>query len=317
MELTRANLDRLREDWKVTTFEAFDAAPKPFWDRLAQYETSKNAINVYEQLVALPKMRRFRDQIVLQNLQSFQHRIANDEWESSVQVRQADVERDDIGRYTNMFKMLGMAARRAPDVTLAQVMTSGFSTLDYTGANFFAADKPHIPGVVDAGTFTNLMTEKPSVGSWEKARQLSANILDINGDPLSLGASMTVVCSTKWEPTWKRILNAELIMQVAGSNTAGAAVTNIYKGSADLVVFPYLNTSARENNWFVLDTTFPIRAFIYQEEVKTRFYAQDNPNTHEDAFKKHVFNYQAYARGEVGFGAPQLAIGSTGADAAL
>ncbi len=317
MELTRSNLDRLREDWKVTTFEAFDSAPKPYWDRLAQYESSKSAINVYAQLVALPKMRRFRDQIVLQNLQDFQHRIANDEWESSVQVKQADVERDDIGRYSNMFKMLGMAARRSPDVALAKIMVDAFTVNDYTATPFFSANKPHLPGVIDSGTFTNLMTEKPSVGSWEKARLLSANILDINGDPLSLGATMTVVCSTKWEPTWKRILEAEMIMQIAGANTAGAAVTNIYKGSADLVVFPYLNTSAREDKWFVLDTTFPIRSFIYQEEVKTRFYAQDNPNTHEDAFKKHVFNYQAYARGEVGFGTPQLAIGSTGADAAL
>jgi len=142
-----------------------------------------------------------------------------------------------------------------------------------------------------------------------------ANITDINGEPMGLGGSKLVVCSEKYASTFKRVLNAELIAQVVGDG--GVSVSNIYKGDAELVVFPYLNTAAREDKWFVLDTSYPLRAFINQVETQPRFYAHDDPNMHKDAFDQHIFKYQVYQRGELGFGLPQLAIGSTGADAAL
>jgi phage major head subunit gpT-like protein len=311
-----AALARLREDWKVRTFKAFHEGAMSVSDRICQKETSSNAVNVYDLLVQLPVMKRFGGQVQKQNMARAQHRIENAEFETTIAVKQADVERDNIGQYNNKFDMLGISGRRRPDRYLAELMIAAFSTVDYTGTNFFAANKPHIPGVIDAGTFTNLMTEKPSAASWEKAKQLIGNILDANGEPMGLGGNLTVVCSQKWESTFKRILNAELIMQVGGANQA-AAVTNIYKGDAELIKFPYLNTAAREDKWFVLDTSFPLRAFIDQEETKPRFYVQDNPNTHKDAFDQHVFLYQLYVRGEMGFGLPQLAVGSTGADAAL
>ncbi|NBW11980.1 MAG: hypothetical protein EBR82_28510 [Caulobacteraceae bacterium] len=317
MDLTRANLNRLREDWRVIALDAFTTGAAPVASRICQQETSNNAINVYNLLVALPMMRRFRDRVKGQNLAMAQHRIANDEHEATIEVPQADVERDQIGQYSNMFSMLGIAARRRPDRDLAQLLIDAFTVTDYTGTAFFANSKPHLPGVVDVGTFDNLMTEKPSAGSWEAAKTLMASIMDLNGEPMGLGQQKTVICSQKWESTFRRILNAELIMQVAGTNTAAAAVTNIYQGDAELIVLPYLNTSARQDKWFVLDTSWPLRAFINQTEVDMRFYAQDDPNTHKDAFDRHLFRYQVYARGEVGFGLPQLAVGSTGADAAL
>lgn len=316
MDITSAAArQRLREDWKAVTMKAFHEGAAAVSDRICQRETSRNAVNVYDLLVQLPVMKKFGGQVAKQNLVRAQHRIENAEFEATISVRQADIERDQIGTYKNKFEMLGLAARRRPDRFLAALMVAGFSTVDYTGLNFFAANKPHIPELVDAGTFTNLMTEKPSAGSWEKAKQLLGNITDANGEPMGLGGQKLVVCSTKWESTFRRILNAELIMQV--DDGAGAAVSNIYKGDAELLVFPYLNTAAREDKWFVLDVGYPLRAFIDQRETEPRFYAQDDPNTHKDAFSEHVFNYQVYARGEVGFGLPQLAIGSTGADNAL
>jgi phage major head subunit gpT-like protein len=306
---------RLREDWKVRTLKAFHEGARSVSDMLCQQETSNNAINVYDLLVALPILQKFTGQIKKQNLARVQHRIENGEYQATISVRQADIERDNIGTYNNKFDMLGIAARRWPDRALGQLIADAFTVADYTGTAFFAADKPHIPGMVDAGTFTNLMTEKPSVGSWEKAKLLMASIVDANGEPMGLGGEKTVVCSAKWASTFRRILNAELIMQVSGD--AGAAVSNIYKGDATIVELPYLNTAGRQDKWVVQDTSWPLRSFIHQMEVKPRFYAQDDPNTHKDAFDEHVFNYQVYLRGEVGYGLPQLAIGSTGADAAL
>lgn len=316
MDITSAAArQRLREDWKIRVLKAFTEGAKSVADLICQLETSNNAVNVYDLLIALPILKKYVGQIQKQNLVRAQHRIENAEYQATISVRQADIERDNIGQYSNKFDMLGIAARRYPDRALGQLIADAFTVHDYTGTAFFAADKPHVPGLVDAGTFTNLMTEKPSVGSWEKAKQLMAYIMDANGEPMGLGSMKTVVCSAKWSSTFRRILNAELIMQVAGD--AGAAVSNIYKGDATIIELPYLNTAARENKWIVQDTSWPLRSFIHQTEVGPRFYAQDDPNTHLNAFEEHVFNYQVYLRGEVGYGLPQLAIGSTGADAAL
>lgn len=318
MDITSAAArTRLREDWKIRMLKAFTEGAKSVSDLICQAESSNNAVNVYDLLIALPILKKFAGQIEKQNLQRAQHRIENGEYQATISVRQADIERDNIGQYNNKFDMLGIAARRYPDRALGQLIADSFTVLDYTGTPFFAADKPHIPGVIGAGAFTNLMTEKPSVASWEKAKKLMAYIMDANGEPMGLGAEKTVVCSAKWSSTFRRILNAELIMQVAGANTAGAAVSNIFKGDATIVELPYLNSAAREDKWVVLDTSWPLRAYIHQTEVGPRMYAQDDPNTHKDAFEQHVFNYQVYLRGELGFGLPQLAVGSTGADAAL
>lgn len=304
---------RLRENWRVVTMKAFEKAPASVAAQICQKEASSAAVEVHDMLVQLPVMKRFVDKVKSQPTGRAQFRIENDELEATVTIKQADLERGEADHFNNKFEMLGMAVSRRPDRYLAPLMVAGFTQLDYTGLPFFAANKPHIPGVVDAGSFSNLMTEKPSAGSWEKAKQLLAEIKDPNGEPYGFGSKLVVVCSTKWTSTMKKVLKAETITEVV-EDEGVAAVSNIYHGDADLIEFKHLNTDARRDKWFVLDLSLPIRCFIDQVETQPRFYAQDDPNTHKDAFEQHVFNYQAYQRAALGFGLPQLGVGSTGAD---
>jgi len=311
---------RLREDWKTVMFKGFESeGAKSVCDLIAEKQSSSAAVNVYDMLVALPVMKRFKDQIKVQVTARAQHRIENEELEATVEVPQAAVERGEAAQFNNKFTMLGYAVRRRPDRFLAQLLIDAFTVLDYTGTAFFADAKPHLPGLLDAGTFDNKMTEKPSAGSWEAAKQKLNYILDPNGEPMNVASKLMVVCSSKWATTFKKLLNAETILEASGSGdaTVGAAVSNIYRGDADLIEFKHLNTSARQDYWFVFNVGEPVRAIIDQTETSPRFYAQDDPNTHKDAFEQHVFRYQAYQRASVGFGLPQLCIGSTGADAAL
>lgn len=307
---------RLREDWKVRTMSAFDKAPKSVLDIIAEKQSSSAAVNVYDMLALLPVMKRFKDAVKVQQTGRIQHRIENDELEATIEVPQSTIERGEAAQFNNRFDMLGSAARRRGDRFLAQLLIDGFTTLDYSGTNFFADAKPHIPDLLDAGTYDNKMTEKPSAGSWEVAKQKLGYIMDPNGEPMNLASQLVVVCSTKWASTFKKILNAETILETKGAGEA-AAVSNIYRGDADLVEFKHLNTAARQDYWFVFNVGEPIRAIIDQTETAPRFYAQDDPNTHKDAFDRHVFRYQVYQRAAVGFGLPQLCVGSTGADAAL
>jgi phage major head subunit gpT-like protein len=305
---------RLAEDYKVLTLESYDTT-QSITSRACQQEMSNAESNVYDVLVELPQMRRFRDRVVEQNMSYIQPRLKNEEFEATVKIPQADIERDNHGRYNTRFTVLGQAAKMRPDKTFGDVLAKSFTQVDYTGTAFFAADKPLIPGVVDAGTFTNLMTEKPSAASWVKAKKIMGNIRTKSNDPLCLGQRRIVICSQSYESTFKQLLNAELILQVGGG--VGAAVTNIYQGEAELIVHPWLNAAGREHNWFVLDASTALRAFVDQKETDLKFLAHDNPETHSEVFATHNFFYQVYQRGDVGAILPMLAVGSTGADAAL
>lgn len=312
---SQAAMTRVRENWQVKFLKAFTEGGQPAAEQFCQRESSRKAVEIYKLLVKFPGFKQFSGELEKEGMAWMEHTIPNREWHDTIEVPRADIERDDIGQYDNMFALLGQAARRHPDELLAAVMASAFTTNDYTGLAFFAADKPHIPGLAEAQKFTNLMTEKPSAGSLEKAYQLMANIKDANGKPMSLGGKKLVVCSDKYGSTFRKLLKAETISEVI-TGQGVAAVANIYSGTADLIVFPHLNTSADENKWFLLDQSWPLRAFVLQTEVQPRFIAQDK-ETDDGPFNRKVNVYQGYYRGNVGFGLPQLAVGSTGADNAL
>jgi phage major head subunit gpT-like protein len=62
--------------------------------------------------------------------------------------------------------------------------------------------------------------------------------------------------------------------------------------------------------WYLLDTSRPIRPFIYQDRIKPQFQAlvkEDDPNV----FWRDVYTYGVRSRGNVGFGLWQLAQMST------
>lgn len=64
--------------------------------------------------------------------------------------------------------------------------------------------------------------------------------------------------------------------------------------------------------WFLLDTTKPIKPFIYQERKAPVFVEQTDPQA-DDVFSRKKFKYGAEARAAGGYGFWQLCFGSTGA----
>ncbi len=59
--------------------------------------------------------------------------------------------------------------------------------------------------------------------------------------------------------------------------------------------------------WYLLDTTRPLRPFIFQDRRKPTFEAKTDPKTSDTVFSSNKFLYGADARNNVGFGFWQLA----------
>lgn len=301
MEITQASIDALRKGFRTLFLDALHGGTKPLIDSFAMPTTSTNAEEIYGWLGAIPGMQEFLGEAVIRNIVESAFGIKNKPFEVTIGVTRENIERDRLGVYTPLFQAMGIAAREHPDELLANALMAAFDTKCYTGKNFFDADHEPEKG----GTkFSNKGTKKLSAANFEVARANVKSRKNSKGRPMALGRDLVLVVSPDYESTGRQIVVAD---KVGGGND------NVNKGTARLEVWPRL--ASAPHNWFLLDLGYPIKPFINQTEVPTEFTAQDKL-TDEQMFLFKRILYQAYRRGNVGYALPELAYGSTGADAA-
>jgi phage major head subunit gpT-like protein len=302
MIITSTSIQAVNKNVRTLFWESYHGGSTPLVDTFAMRATSTAAENIYSWLGAIPGLKELIGEFAIQNLLEHAYSIRNKEFGVIIGVKRADIERDNLGIYTPRFQALGQAAREHPDELLFAVMAAGFTQLCYTGKRFFDTNHEPKPGGVK---FSNLGTKKLSAANFEVARQNILGRLNYEGRPMNLGRDLVLVVSPKWDKTARDIVLAD--------NLANGG-TNTLKGTARLVTTARL-AGASEDMWFLFDLGQPVKPFINQEEVPTEFTNQDQL-TDDAVFEKSEFRYKAYRRGNVGYGMPELAYGSTGADAA-
>lgn len=301
MQINQSNLTKLYEGLRVIFMEAYQGGTTK-WEMLAMRTTSTQEKEIYKWLGAIPGMKEFLGEANINNLASHGFDIRNKEFDNVIAVPQADIERDSYGVYNPMFQAMGLAARQHRDELLAEIMVDGFSEACYTGKNFFAANHEPQKG----GTkFSNKGTKKFSQANFQTARQNLKSRLNAKGRAMNLGVDLVLVVSPKYESEAREVLLADRIAN---------GKTNVDKGTARLEVWPMLS-GLNEDAWFLLEAGMPVKPFIVQIEKDTSFAALTNPDS-EHVMLKHEFLYGAYGRYNAGYGLPELAYGSTGADAA-
>jgi phage major head subunit gpT-like protein len=313
MQIHQANLSLLFKNLRVI-FDAAYQAGTPFYPQFTLRVPSATTQEVYKWLGAVPGMRELVGEIVINNLTSHGYTIVNKEFESTVGIKQADIEQDTYGIYSPMFAAMGESAAQFPDELVSGLLINGFSTKCYTGKNFFDLNHSRVKG--DKGVFSNVSTAKLSVAAFEAARLALKSMRNAAGRPMNLGRKLILVVSPKNEALGRQILQADFVQQTAtntggtpGTAIAAAAVSNVNKGTAELVVWPQL--AAAEDAWFVLETGFVMRPLIWQVNLETKLVAANQPNDF-NVITKHEFLYQAYGRFNAGYGLPEFAFGSDG-----
>lgn len=302
MIINSSTLTNLNRGFRTQFMDALHGGgAKPFVDQFALPTTSSSAEEFYGFLAAVPGLRELVGEVTIRNIADLNYSVKNKEFESTIGVKRTDIERDNFGMYNMLFPAMGVAARNHPDELLFALMVAGFTTTCYTGKNFFDADHEPIKGKTK---FSNKGTKKLSAANFEIARANIKNRLNTEGRPMNLGSSLVLVVSPTYESTGRAIVVAD---KVGGGND------NVNKGTARLEVCPLL--AANEHMWFLFDLGYPLKPFINQTEVAPQFNSLDDPKS-ETVMLKQKYLHQAYRRGNVGFGLPELAYGSTGADAA-
>jgi phage major head subunit gpT-like protein len=293
MIINQASLQGIYRGFK-TIFNQTFSATSSMYNKIATVVPSSTKSEEYKWLGKIPRLREWIGERIAQNLSAYSYEIKNKDWESTVEVDRNDIEDDTIGLYNPLIQSLGQAAATHPDELIFSLLPSGFTALCYDGQYFFDTDHQDSDGPI----CSNRGTAALSLKSYGDARAQMMSLLDEKGNPLGVVPNLLVV-PPQLEGMARKILMAETI----------DATTNTYKGSAELLVVPWL--ANHPTKWFLMDVSKPVKPLIYQQRRKADFVAKDSPND-DNVFFKKTFVYGTDCRDNAGFGLWQLAFGSTG-----
>lgn len=298
MVINAANLLGLQTSYEALYMRGLRSYT-PFWGKLAAHSTKKVKELVLTWLGSLPTMQPFNGELKVDDLIASNWRIRTEKFAAAVSVPAEDIELDTYGLFDDQFAGMGERANMHPDRLLTNLLTGGFSTKDYTGKNFFDADKKHIKGR-DA-VFTNKSTKKLTQASFEEGLANLNMITDDRGEPFAPNGQVILVTGGLLDAKARSILKATTVEQGG---------TNISMGMAEHLKVEQLGTSTA---WFLFKIGGVFRPFIFHEEKKTAFSAMIDPNS-PAMFNFEKAIYKAHGRYTMAYGLPQLAWGSTGVD---
>ncbi|MBI3677389.1 MAG: Mu-like prophage major head subunit gpT family protein [Proteobacteria bacterium] len=293
-----ASLNAITTNFRTIYNEAYALAPT-FWEKVAMRTPSTTKTEDYKWLGEFPQMREWFGDKQIKNLEAFDYVIKNKDYESTIKLDRNDIEDDTYGLYTPRIQGAGRAAKVFPDFQIFKLLQAGFTTNCFDGQPFFAA--VHAFGKVQ---FSNKGTKKlncaglaAAQASYGAARVAMLSMTDDQGTPLGLTKFVLAVSPT----------NADTATTLMASERLQDGFPNPYKGTAEAAVVPYLQGDA----WFLLAVELPIKPLIYQSRKEPVFLAHVDPAS-DAVFNRKEFLYGVEARGNFGFGLPQLGYGSDG-----
>ncbi len=280
---------------------AFAAAPTQ-WAKVAMRAPSSGAQNDYKWLSEFPKMRKWVGDKNVKSLEGFSYSIANDDWETTVEVDRNSIEDDSLGIYAPQAQSAGFAAAQFPDELVFSLFN--FTGLCFDGLTFFnTAHKvagASVSNKLSGGTSVlSVATQAAAIAGYGAARLAMRKFKDDEGRSLNVIPD-TLVVPPALEDTARALM---------GSDRLEDGKINLYKGTAAVLVAPALAT---DTEWYLLDTSKPVKPFIYQER-KAPVFVQQTDLQSDDVFTRRKYKYGAEARGAGGYGFWQLAVGSVGA----
>jgi len=290
------------------------------YKKLCMEVPSTSAANIYAWLADLPAIAKLgkAGEYIKKRLQTLGYSLTNETYGGIIEVPRDAIEDDTVGVFGNIAAMNGQRAGQAPDLELIQVLVNSFSATkgkDYTGGAFFATGKK---AHSKATAFTNKAVKKLSAANFVTGLASLRERVDAAGVPLFTMQDPSqvylVVCSDD-EAAADEIVTLPTL-------SGGGANPNYKK--AIVIVLPGLQTAAQADAgindadarpWFILDCGQEVRPLIFQPRIN--FEITPNFNLLSDsAFNEDVFAWKTRGRMALGYGLPEYAYGSTGADAA-
>lgn len=265
------------------------------YKKVAMIVPSSSRDEKYKWLGQMPTLREWIGGREIQHLSASSYTIENKDWELTIEVPRNDIKDDNIGIYTPMVRNIGEEAKIHPDTLVFSLLSKGFSEKCYDGKPFFSSEHQFDR---NRAAQSNCGNKKLSSESYAAARSCMMSIKGDQERVLKIVPDLLVV-PPQLEPEARLILFSD---QINGT-------TNIYKGTAELLVVPEL--ADHPTKWYLLATKKSIKPLVFQEREKPHFVSKTQ-DTDDNVFFHNTYFYGAEARYNAGYGLWQLAYGSTG-----
>jgi len=284
---------------KTTYNNAFDAAPST-WEKIGMLVPSGGRENVYAWLDRFPRMKKWIGEKDVKALAAHGYTVVNDDFEATVEVDRNDIEDDTLGIYAPQAQSAGFSAKQLPDEIIYDLVNNGFANPCYDGQSFFS--QAHVVRGQAVSNLSHLPLTIAGQAATQKTygavRTAMRKITDEEGRPLNVIPNVLLV-----PPALEDTANALMT-----NERLNDGMPNTYRGTAEVVCDARLTS---DTSWFLLDTTKPLRPFVYQQRKAPVFVQQTDPEA-DDVFMRKKFKFGAEARAAGGYGFWQLAYGSDG-----
>jgi len=121
--LTPARIAAATAGFRAVYLTAYEGA-SPEWLPICMEVESNSETETYEFLTGLPGMKELIGEAKLETIASAGFSLRNKEWESTVPVRRAIIERDNLGIVRPQMTELGTIAREHPGVLVADLLNN-------------------------------------------------------------------------------------------------------------------------------------------------------------------------------------------------
>ncbi|ENX33933.1 hypothetical protein F889_02597 [Acinetobacter colistiniresistens] len=302
MNVNGAALNAIFLNLKTVFNNTFKDVPVEY-PTIAMVVPSNGAYVDYRWLANFPQMKEWIGKKHITKLSEYDYVIRNKDFAATVEVRRNDIEDDQLGIYKPQAESAAWSAKQHPDELVFEAVNNAFTAKCYDGQPMISTShKVGKTNVSNKGTKKlSIETLAKAQASFGAARTAMRKFKDESGRPLNITPSVLLVPAALED-----IANALMTVDRLEDGKP-----NPYKGTAKVQVSARLTD---DNAWFLLDTTKPVKPFVYQVRKKPDFVSQTNMDS-PSVYMEGVFYFGAEARGASGYGFWQTVYGSTGTEA--
>lgn len=298
MDITAANLDIIFRDAQQTFQSALEKTPVVY-PEISTTLPMGTRQTTQAFLDRVPMMRKWLGERVINNAVAHSRTITAEPYEDTLSLDKFDIEDDQLGLFSMGVSMLAEAGQKWPDQLVARYIKEEASVVNgYDGVPFFSTAHPILGGVAGSppagapATQSNLAVNTAlTYDNYVTARQNMRSWLGADGAPIMAQPDVLMV-PPQLEGTAKLILEADFLANIQAVSTAPQS--NVYKGSAKLIVNPWL--ADFPVNWWLLDCSKAIKPFIFYQRSAPTLTALVNPSD-PNVFMNHKFIWGLESRG--------------------
>lgn len=159
-----AVLQAIRTQLNADFKKGFEGA-MPNHEPITMTVPSSTASNTYGWLGAMPSVREWIGDRVINDVAEHGYAISNKDFELTIGVKRTDIEDDNLGIYSPLTQDLGASMAKHPGKMVYTLLAAGFATTCYDGQYFFDTDHPVNAKHDGSGADSTVANIQPGTGT--------------------------------------------------------------------------------------------------------------------------------------------------------